>query len=167
MDVNQTLSNFRDMLNAGYASWRRSAEAQVVTERRDLDDMFCDWTQATWELLVERTLCAPGEFLEIYDSGSDYEEAGYSRVFFHDARPTHELVCESATGTVADLLSGAEFQPDACEFEKFVAYRDEWFVDEPPFDHVLLRSGNTFYMTSLADVVFVMRPLRDEGSGRR
>jgi|GEM_PF-607870 hypothetical protein len=167
VDVNQTLSNFRDMLNAGYPSWRRSAEAQVTTERRPLDEIFSDWTQAIWELLVERTLCPPGEFLQLYDSGSDYEEAGYSRVFFHDAGPTHELVCESAAGTVVDVLSGAEFHPDACVFERFVANIGEWFADEPPFDHVLLRSGNTLYMTSIADVVFVKHRLRDAPSGRR
>lgn len=159
MDVTETLLNFRDLLIAGYSSWRRSADLSLVHDRGYLDEAFYDWAQANWELLVERPLCATGEFLEIYASGSDYEAQLYSRVFFHHATPTHEISCESQKIAVIDLLSGSEFDPRDCIFDRFVARKDSWFEEKPPFDHVLLVSGTAQYLASLSDVVFVKRPI--------
>ena len=161
MDVTETILNFRDLLNAGYPSWRRSAEVSLIHDRGYLDEAFYDWAQANWELLVERSLCTTGEFLEIYAAGSDYETQIYSRVFFHNATPTHEIGCESPRRVVVDLLSGNEFDPGACRFDRLVARKDSWFEDEPPFDQVLLLDGSTQYMASIVEVAFTKRPARD------
>ena len=160
MDATETLLNFRRFLDAGYPSWRRSTEVSLVHDRGYLEEAFYDWAQANWELLVERALCATGEFLEIYASGSDYEAQLYSRVFFHTASPTHEIGCESLKGTVVDLLSGREFNPNACQFDRLVARKDSWFEDEPPFDHVLLLCSGTQHLVPISDVAFTKRPIR-------
>ena len=89
--------NFRQVLLAGYPAWERSATHALQADRGFLDEAFDDWAQANWELLVERPLCAVSEFLTIYGSGSDYERLRYSRVFFHDAVPTHAIVVKSTT----------------------------------------------------------------------
>lgn len=161
MDVTETILNFRIFLNAGYPSWRRSAEISLVHDRGYLDEAFYDWAQANWELLVERPLCKTGEFLKVYAAGSDYEAQLYSRVFFHNATPTHEIGCESSRRVVVDLLSGNDFDPGACQFDRLVARKDSWFEDEPPFDHVLLVDGSTQYMASIVEVAFTKRPARD------
>lgn len=162
MDVTHAVLNFRDHLNAGYASWLGSAQACLERDRGFLDEAFYDWAQANWELLVERPLCATGEFLEIYGAGSDYEAELYSRVFFHGAKPTHEIFCEAAHGdAVVDVLSGRSFNPSLCSFDRFVAKVDTWYDDEPPFDYVLLSVGTTEHMAPVTAIRFALRAVRD------
>ncbi len=160
MNVNITIANFISFLNAGYPAWRRAAEVASERDREFLDEAFNDWAQANWELLVERTLCGIGEFLEIYAAGSDYEAQSYSRVFFHDALPTHEIVCQAAEQRVAvDLLSEQAFDPERCSFDRFVCYQESWYANAPPFDHVLLESGNSRFVTPVSAVTFLLRPV--------
>lgn len=161
MDVNDAVLNFQAFLNAGYTAWHRSALVCLEKDRGFLDEAFFDWAQANWELIVERALCKTGEYLEIYAAGSDYETQIYSRVFFHHAKPTHEVFCESAAGTVViDILSEREFRPDACSFDRFVSTKDTWYEDEPPFDHVLLEDGDTQYLAPVSFLKFRVRPIR-------
>lgn len=160
MDVTETVLNFRAFLNAGYDAWLRSAQVTLTRDRGFLDESFYDWAQANWELLVERSICPTDEYLNIYGAGSDYEMQLHSRVFFRDAKPTHEIACESADDiTVIDLLSGKEFNPTSCSFDRFVTRKDSWYQDEPQFDCVLLDSGSSQFMATATAVKFVLQPI--------
>lgn len=79
MQAHDLVMNFRQVLLDGYPAWERAATVALNADRGFLDEAFDDWAQANWELLVERPLCGVGEFLEIYSSGSDYEQQFFSR----------------------------------------------------------------------------------------
>jgi hypothetical protein len=110
--------------------------------------------------LVERSLCRPGEFLEIYGSGSDYEAAIHSRVFFHSAPPTHRIVCTTINDEPArDLLSERGVIPSQCSFDGFATPSGEWFEAVPPFDHVVLELGDEVYVVPVSAVTFELNRL--------
>jgi hypothetical protein len=158
MDANDAVMNFRAFLSSGYECWLRSAQAALKLDRGFIAESFDDWAQANWELLVERPLCVTGEYLDIYGSGSDYEAAAYSRVFFHEGLPTHEIICEAVNGKpVQDLLSNESTIPAQCRFERFVSRFNGWFDDKPPFDHVLLLKDNKQHLVPLGSVKFVLQ----------
>lgn len=162
MELDAAIRNFGHGLVAGYPSWLRAAHAALAAGNGYLDQAFDDWAQAQWELLVERTVLDQGEFLDLCGSGSDYETELHSRVFFHDATPTHEVGVASASGRqTTDVLSGAAFDPSTMQFEQLVAYRADWYESEPPFDHVLLvtDSDGLERVAPLADVRFCLRRL--------
>jgi len=160
MDVTETILNFQAFLGAGYDNWHKSAQAGLARDNGFVDEAFCDWCQANWELLVERAICRPGQYLEVYASGSDYELQLHSRVFFHEATPTHEIRCELMAGTSGlDALSASEIEPFACSFDRFVTRDGTWFVDEPPFDHVLLENGDNQHMLPVSSVRFVLQEI--------
>ena len=145
--------NFREILIAGYTSWKRAADHALDADRGFLDEAFDDWAQANWELLVERPLCNVAEFLEIYGSGSDYETQRYSRVFFHDAIPTHAIVVRAAV-PVLDILSNTAIDVSEWAFDRLVARVGDWFENRPPFDHVLVERGPTAALIALSTVRF-------------
>ncbi|MGC4068435.1 MAG: hypothetical protein QM784_28070 [Polyangiaceae bacterium] len=158
MNAHQAVMNFRDFLCAGYQTWLQSARVEPSSRPGDFLDAFDDWAQANWELLVERHLCRPGDFLVIYGAGSDYEEDRHSRVFFHDALPTQVVVCK-ASGTVApvDILTDTQVNVTICQFDRFVSLDGSWYASTPPFDHVLLTHGTTEYVVPIAAVQFNLR----------
>jgi hypothetical protein len=146
--------NFRQFLCLGHSAWNRASTIALNADRGFLDEAFDDWAQANWELLVERPLCGVGEFLEIYGSGSDYETQAYSRVFFHDATPTHSIVVRPSGAAPIDLLSDAALDLHAWTFERLVARVEGWFQDQPPFDHVLVTQGEKRALLALSSVRF-------------
>ncbi|HEY5956510.1 MAG TPA: hypothetical protein VIV60_08160 [Polyangiaceae bacterium] len=158
MNAHQAVMNFRDFLCAAYQTWFKSAQFPPLPGTSDFLDAFDDWAQANWELLVERHLCRHRDFLVIYGAGSDYEEDRHSRVFFHDALPTQEVVCQ-ASGTVApvDILTDTQVNVTICQFDRFVSLDGSWYASTPPFDHVLLKHGTTEYVVPIAAVQFVLR----------
>lgn len=140
--LNSCIDNFISMLNLNFDLVNKSYKAhKVECEKSDsflvpFSDFFDDWAQANWELLVERVVCAPNESLVIYGSGSDYEAAAHSRVFFQKAQATHEIVCNSSRAI--DWISEKEIDLSKFEFEDFVSVSGEWFDVSPPFDHIHL-----------------------------
>ena len=118
------------------------------------DGYFYDWAQASWELLVERIVCSPNESFVIYGSGSDYEADIHSRVFFHKAEATHEIICLSKS-TAIDSISGAEVDLTMFDFDAFVSINEEWFDISPPFNHILLTEKGAVE----ADYVQVVVPI--------
>ena len=161
MDVTTLILNFQEFLNAGYANWHKSARTALTNDNGFLDESLQDWAQANWELLVERPLCEPGQYLEIYSSGSDYEMQLHARVFFHEARPTHEIRCELVAGASnVDLLTTREIEPLECSFDRFVATDGTWFSDQPPFDKVLLVNGECQHMLPVSSVRFLLQERR-------
>jgi len=160
MDADIAVRNFQLALVAGYATWRRVADATVIRERVELADAFGDWAQALWELLVERPGLDTGEYLDLYRSGSDYEQERYSRVFFHDALPTHEVFVQTRDeSSVVDILSGQEISLSSTKFDGFVARTGQWYDEAPPFDHVLLVDGkeHTQRLVAAEHVCFSIR----------
>lgn len=143
MPLNTVINNFIDFLNANYQLITESFETYKLKAEKDhffvvsFEEYFYDWAQANWELLVERVVCSPNESLVVYGSGSDYEAAGHSRVFFHNAEPTHKLICV-AKSAVIDLLSETEVDLTQFDFDSFVSIDGGWFDISPPFDHILL-----------------------------
>ncbi|WP_417446811.1 hypothetical protein [Kangiella sp.] len=143
MPLNTVINNFIVFLNANYQLITESFEIYKLKAEKEnfflvsFEEYFYDWAQANWELLVERVVCSPNESFVVYGSGSDYEAAGHSRVFFHKAEPTHKVIC-AAKSEVIDLLSEAEVDLAQFDFYSFVSIDGGWFDISPPFDHILL-----------------------------
>ena len=96
-----------------------------------------------------------GEFLEVYGAGTDYEARGDSRVFFHDAEPTHRIQCAAVSEVgLIDLMTGDMVDPAAWDFECLVARAGDWYEVAPPFDHVLLKRKAAIALVPLAAVRF-------------
>jgi hypothetical protein len=163
MDAHALLINFRNFLVVAYPAWAHSAEIALGRVRGFLDEAFYDWAQANWELLVERALCDTDEFLEVYGSGSDFEQQMHSRVFFHDAHATHAIRLRSRGQPIVDLLSGDTIDLVDFEFEGFVAQAATWFEPRPPFDHVLASHRSRQALVPLSDVSFVCETVRIGG----
>ena len=157
MTPTEALLNFRIFLSDAYPRWLAAASVAGEIDDVALEAMFDDWAQANWELLVERTLCKPGQFLELYGSGSDYEEAQYSRVFFRDASPTHDVLCEPASAAPTDQLSGFAVELTGAVFDRVVARSGSWYANLPPFDHVLLQRGEQTLLVRVDEVSFALR----------
>jgi hypothetical protein len=138
-DADNLIRGFASFLANSYGSWKATAEMTLNHDKGYLDESFDDWAQANWELLVERPLLGTQEYLEIYGSGSDYEMALHSRVFFHDAIATHRVAL-SVVGSddLLDVLNDRRIGLADFHFERFVAMKDGFYHDVPPFDHVLL-----------------------------
>ena len=160
MDTHSAILNFRDAIVTSFGQWQISANAALESDRGFLDESFGDWAQAHWELLVERVLCQPNQFLELYGSGSDFEMAAHSRVFFHDATPTHEIVCRSDSKTL-NLLTGDTIELELWKFDRFVSAKGDWYDESPPFEHLLLSNANSCdnALISFTNVSFQMRAM--------
>ncbi|MFM2602022.1 hypothetical protein [Vibrio diabolicus] len=139
--LNSCINSFISLLNQNFEMVVESYSAHKLKSEKhgyvlvSFDDYFGDWAQANWELLVERVICSPNESLVIYGSGSDYEAAAHSRVFFQEAKATHEIICNSSYAI--DWISKSEVDLSKFDFESFVSRSGEWFDVCPPFDHVL------------------------------
>ena len=156
MTPNVALQNFRAFLCAAYPQWK-----VVATEAgTDLDDAFCDWAQANWELLVERPLCEAPSLLNLYSAESDYENAAHSRVFFQAGLPTHEIVCVMNGRAVIDHLTGSPVDLSGFSFDKFVARVGSWLEAVPPFDHVLLNRGDNQLLVEHQEIGFALQRIQ-------
>lgn len=140
----QAIDNFRsnllcafDSMTSAYEIYANEANSRENDFAVSFEDYFYDWAQANWELLVERVVCSPNETFVIYGSGSDYEAGIHSRVFFHKAEATHEIICLAKTSAI-DSISGAEVDLTRYDFDAFVSVDKEWFDISPPFNYILL-----------------------------
>lgn len=139
VDADKVIREFSTFLSDAYSFWRAGAGLVLDADKGYLDESFNDWAQANWELLVERPLLGTQEYIEIYGSGSDYEMDIHSRVFFHDAVATHHVaIAPEQGGYLPDALNDRRIVSANFRFERFVAMKDGFYDDTPPFDHVLL-----------------------------
>ncbi|OCQ23757.1 hypothetical protein A7985_07400 [Pseudoalteromonas luteoviolacea] len=140
--LNTSIDSFINFLNQNFDLVSRAYEFHKLETEKSGEllvpfaDFFDDWAQANWELLVERTVCSSQESLTIYGSGSDYEAAEYSRVFFHKAAATHEVICTAENAL--DWITGEVVELSKFEFDSFVSVSGDWFEVAPPFDHILM-----------------------------
>ena len=155
--LNKAINNYRNYLNSSFNTVKIAYNSSNH-ETLSFDDFFHDWAQAAWELLVERIVCNTHESLVIYGSGSDYEQAKHSRVFFHSLEPTHEIICYS-NKEVIDSITNEFINISSYEFDGFVAFNMEWFEINKPFDHVLLseKVSSRLVVVPIENVEFKMQ----------
>jgi hypothetical protein len=87
--------------------------------------------------------------LAVYGDGADCH-AGSSRFSYPDAMPTHQIVCWPKEGAI-DLISGGRIAAGTRGFalDRFVAFREGWYYEEPPFDHALFECNGVEIVASL------------------
>ncbi len=148
--LNKSIENFRQQLNSGFAHLKEAYKyyASDNNVRKDyfivdFDDFYHDWAQSNWELMVERIVCGVQESLVIYGSGSDYEAASYSRVFFHSLQPSHEVICEPVNKAI-DSFTNEEIDLSLYSFEGFVCLDNGRYDTSPPFNFVLLHERGVY-----------------------
>ena len=143
----ELIAVFRDMLNS---MWLRMIK---VTEDTDENSLLDDWKQANWELIVESNLEGDAPiYLQPYGSGADFY-GDSCRILRPEALPTHAVHCFSRH-SVRDKLTGNSLNIplDGFPVECFVAIRDGWYYEEPPFDHVLVLNEDQQLVIALEEV---------------
>jgi len=133
--ISQLLNFYRLYLDANIDNVRL-----LIEENRGADTNYIyNWLQASWELLVERMILQPKNYLEVYGEGADLYGSS-SRISFSDSLPTHRIRCKSKhSPTVKDLLSGEYINPNDLFFEELVGFSDGYYNIQPPFNFVLCK----------------------------
>ena len=122
------------------------------------EEYFNDWLQANWELIVEKAICKPGEYLQPYGEGADCNGAS-SRICFPKAKPTHFLRCANRLGEVRDLLSGRIVDVSKLDFHSFQNCAENTYSLKLPLNAVLFEGDTGSYLTSLKEVAFELNKL--------
>ena len=85
--VTGPILQFCDFLNLCWTSMRQF----IPPSNSIINQQEGDWLQANWEILLENSICAPGQFLKIYADGADcYED--YSRITYYNKAATHKII---------------------------------------------------------------------------
>ena len=121
------------------------------------DSFLDDWKQSNWELIVESNLCEEERvFLEPYGEGADYYGES-SRIIQPEALPTHAVYCQSEKSVIDRLTGTPIFIPkEGLPLECFVALREGWYYEEPPFDCVLIMKDDEQLVFKIEDIRFVL-----------
>lgn len=162
MDKTQeTVLGFRDFLIKAWPIFLQQLNYLPLGEQEYLID---DWLQANWELLVERILCQPKQFLLAYNNGGDANGAS-DRIIFPQYKATHQVVCLPKKGCYFENAFDGQFHLAAiCSWEKFVSLskNGNCYQDKPPFDFVLLRTeSDQLIITPLTKVEFRMKRIEN------
>jgi hypothetical protein len=132
MNINTVMNNFSEFLNSSWAFidvFHKPDE--IINETMD------DWLQANWEILVERKVCNPNEFLEVYGDGADCNGTN-SRVTYFDKLPTHVVKVRQKNNSLFEYYSGEyiDQSDNSYIFKQFIGKREAKFSINPPFDFV-------------------------------
>ena len=153
--IDAAMSTFRDVLGSGWSL------IQDLEQQSEVKGLVQDWAQATWEIVVEAALTKKGApvRLVVYGDGADCNGAS-SRVLFAGSLPTHEIVAMVHPGVV-DLLGGRDLATcgGSCKFDRFVSFRDGWYFQSPPFDHLLGICDGEEVVYRWSDVSWSVDPL--------
>lgn len=134
MEINQTIRTFASFLNA---SWDIVVPLLSGREYTSDESSIGDWLQANWEILVEKKILKQNEYLEIYSDGADYNGAS-SRMNDIEALPTHNLTVFLNDKAVDILNNETIFSKEELEFDRLVGFQDGFYINQPPFNYVLL-----------------------------
>ena len=157
-DADRIVRKFRDFL---VLAWEAFQDCLQTADDYLQEELTHDWLQVNWEILVEQMLCAPNEYLEAYRDGA--EVYGLSeRVIYPNAITTHQIRCKAQTGhLVEDQFTGTWIDPRPLTFERFATKGQGQYLEQAPFDHVLLRDGNELYLVEATAVCFEVLPYRE------
>lgn len=119
-----------------------------------------DWLQTNWELIVENGASSDEVvYLQVYGDGADVHSPS-SRVTLPSKLPTHHVCCLSKSGgPIKDYLNKELFTlPDkGLPLERLVSMGDDgWYYEKPPFDKVLILSGEIEQVFDLSELTFVV-----------
>ncbi|MBK9261551.1 MAG: hypothetical protein IPM54_17315 [Polyangiaceae bacterium] len=158
--LNQAIGVFLTVLRAG---WHPMTALAQQMAGRDKEEVLADWAQANWEMIVEAAVAVnPQTFIEQYGEGAECNARGY-RVWEPDAEPTHAVHCVLRDGNgICDVLLGeyVQFPDTGLQLDRFASRSaNGWYLECPPFDHVLLRTGGRDVLVPLKDVRFTLKKI--------
>ena len=127
-NVDKIVKDFRLFLN----------ENLVFISSRLNDDLYHDWLQANWEILVESLICISGsEYLEIYGEGADCNELS-SRVWRPQSLPTHfirvSLIKDTIDVFTDQILKMEDFNNIEIMLDQYFSWDGKQYSEKPPFD---------------------------------
>lgn len=131
--------SLRAFVKVAELCWRELASLEQNKVERE--ELFNNWLQVNWELVVERSLRKehPDLWLDPYGDGADRPGG---KVLNPAARTTHRVYCRPKKGDKGvELISGnpIEFPQSGLPLEAFVSCNPgEWHRFEPPLDSVLI-----------------------------
>lgn len=157
MNIDTAIRTFADFLNVSY-----SIALPLLSERSYTsdEDSKSNWIQANWEILVERKVLMLHEYLEVYGSGADYY-GGSSRITDINSIPNYAIKVNVKCGI--DILNSQEIQNHSYFFEQLVGFKNDFYVDSPPFEFVLVRDENIKKerVFSIKEIKFELTELRN------
>lgn len=165
-ELERILRGFADHVEASWPAAMTAATAAPRPYHTEPRDWMNDWLQATWEQFVERMIPGEAVWLDPYGEGADYGRS--SRVSDPHHRPTAGIRVIPRHGAAAhDYLLGKNypFPEEGLLLDRFVQLTADWYLDEPPFDGVVVQPGTHEKAFRWDDVTFVVgAPYRDVGA---
>lgn len=151
MIINREIRAFATFLNA---SWDIVVPLLSSREYTSDESSIGDWLQANWEILIEKKILKQNEYLEIYGDGADYNGAS-SRMNDVKALPTHKVTVFLNEQAIDILNNEVIISKDDFEFGSLVGFYDGFYINQPPFNYVLLFDNSGIEkVLSLNDVSF-------------
>jgi len=139
MNVDEAIRLFSKFLNASWDIVIPSLANRTYTSSPGTphESSIGDWLQANWELLVEQKVLTLEKHLEVYSDGADFHGSS-SRIIDNDILPEimiNILLKESGS---TDVLNNEIIISGDFKFDRLVAFKNDFYVESPPFDHVLV-----------------------------
>ncbi|MCW5959718.1 MAG: hypothetical protein KIS76_06100 [Pyrinomonadaceae bacterium] len=156
MKIDQAIRLFAEFLDN---SWYSAKDMLSDINHSATENSINDWMEANWELLVERKVLKPNDYLEVYGDGADYYGAS-SRIIDPDSLPNYQIAIKPKQGrTVYDVLNNADTLLEDVIFEKLVGFQNGFYALEPEFNFLLINDNlkGVERVVALSDVVFSLR----------
>lgn len=115
------------------------------------EDFMNDWVQVNWELLVERNVLNINEFLEAYGEGADFYSDS-SRMTDIKSQPTHFI--KVIIPKAIDILNNLEIKNKEYKFDRLTGFKNNFYINQPPFDYVCIDDMGIERVFNLAQVNF-------------
>ena len=131
-EIHETVLKFRDFL---------SVSLPIVEPcfRGNMDDLFGDWLQSNWEIIVESKM---GKYILHYGDGADCNGLS-NRVWQAEIVPTHRVACK-------DLKTGIIYG-----FHEFVHWNGSSCSYDTPLNYILC-SYDPFTVIEIVNIEFVL-----------
>jgi hypothetical protein len=139
MEINKAIRIFSDFLNY---SWDKVIPLLIDRSYTSDESSINDWLQANWEILVERNVLSQNGYLEFYGDGADCYGAS-CRMTDIEADSTFAVKVKLDKKNANDILNNEILPTNAVfSFDKLVNFKNGFYLNEPPFDYVLIQDNN-------------------------
>ncbi len=138
MNIDNAIRLFSDFLTA---SWENVIPLLLDRPYTTNESSINDWLQVNWEFLVERKVLPINKYLEIYGEGADFYGES-SRITDIHSLPNYSIKVVLCYNNQTDVLNNINVYSNNFIFEKLVGFENGFYIDNPPFNHVLVHDIN-------------------------
>lgn len=156
MIVTTEVLSMIDYYNKNWEIFSQKLDEMIYRDEWQKSDLVNDWFEFNWELILQSTICKPGEFLLCYGEGTDSIK-DTDRFMYGHIYPTHKIVCSGKENLVMNYFLNECVNLEKVDFFKFVTVDN---IEIPPFDYsLLITADEENILVKNSDVEFFKTPL--------